>query len=321
MHFNRDCIARGSKNCLIFAAVCLLLSGLSMLAEADATSSKSESVSNISVPADLERRREMYRHMVSGGVPADLSHFTAVALLGLDDKDSEVRMFAARGLHVIDPSREKEVVAALGRRLQDQSEDYLVKHESLSALSSLKSSEAAAFWDDLVAAFLIGGNCQDEKLLKQLDVSYRDAAASVLLSIGGTDKAIPVFEEAKDAVSKRGALGALMVYGMRKGGQLTPDEKGMALVRTFVLEQLQDESVEVRRDAMPLLNLLLRDRKRAKTSADLEGNLMIKEVLEKQAKNETDKLLKEGIEVLLSYYEKEARPGMGTIPLPSEPTP
>ncbi len=297
----------------------LCLAGLhfALVAEAETATPAAENTSTGGAPVVAQQSGKT-GDTEPGNPPGDLRNSTAAAIVSLESAQVRVRRGAARSLHVIDPAMEKEVVTALGRRIQDPAEDWLVKHEALSALRTIGSTSAAMFWSEIVTAFTAGFGDEADGRHSELDVSYRDAAASVLLTSGGMNRALPVFQDAKDSAAKRGALGALMVFGLSKKGQLGTDEEGLQRFRAFVLESLEDESMEVRKDAMQVLSFVVRDRKAAKTSADLETNLMVKRVLEKQVQKETNELLKARMERLLSYYHTEPQPGVGTIPLPPE---
>lgn len=272
-----------------------------------------------SIPKDPAARKEFFWRFTQ--TPAiETPGGIDLALLGLKDSDPEVRGYAARGLHVSPPDREAEVVDALVRRLQDASEVREVKYEALLALRNVASPETVQFADIVVAQ--LQSQQPDDAPSEHSDhhvmptgKTYRLIAAEALLFSGDPKESLPVLETLTEPVLKEAVLAALTELGAKSEGTFNTDEEGLAKVRAYVLDALDEADPGVRKAAILAARGLLAGGQPSK--AQLESNRQVRDALVDRSKTETEPELASGIRTLLSLYDVDAASGHARVPLPA----
>lgn len=288
----------------VWAVVCLVaalaIGSFVWSAKANGVSTPSEDAARRVVPADPDERQYYYEMKVEAKDTGDLNLWTEIALLGLGDDNPAVCWHAIRILHRFDDTREGDVVTALGRRLRDTSEKRGVKFEVLMELGNMNSPRIMDYWIELKAAFLEGEGESDQVEFPATDSNYRTEAAKVLMGVGGVEHALPLFESTRNPAATFGAMQALYGIGSATRRQFGTDETGVARVRAYVVNHVNDEDADVRKVAVQALQYVWLRESSDAAKEDIETNVRIRQLLEARLAKETDKVLAEMIQGILS---------------------
>ncbi len=283
------------------------------IAETSATIAQPERSYMVALPAESNERLSFLEKILQMENTVDLDAWTEIALFGLKDENPAVRRHAVRMLHRYDDTREDDVVTALGGRLRDTAEKRCVKFEVLMALGNLGSPGIMAYRSELESAFMEDGSEEGKSQFPASDRNYRTEAAKVLLGVGGVKDALPLFERAQDPAAKFAALQALYAIGSVTHRQFGTDQAGVARVLAYVLKHVDDEDVDVRKVAVQSLQYVWLRESSDAAEEDLETNVQIRQLLEARLAKETDKILAEMIQGILSPSSLTPTPTAGTL--------